>query len=57
MAISKLSTIAILTALTLGTSGCIIHVGPTASDDHNSHDYSSVFSGVDVDQNKKAHDG
>ena len=53
MTSSQLTTAALLTALTLSTSGCIIHV---VAQDHNNSDnadYSSVFGGVDVSKNKQ----
>ena len=56
MTLTKLKTAVLLTALTLSTSGCIIHVG--GNDDNNSDnaEYSSVFGGVDVSENKQVGD-
>jgi predicted acyltransferase (DUF342 family) len=56
MTFSKLTTVALLTALTLTTSGCIIHVGGHDSNDSDKGDYSSVFGGVDIPENKQVGD-
>lgn len=56
MTLSKLTTAALLTALTLSTSSCIIHVGGQDNNDHDKSDYSSVFGGVDVSENKQVGD-
>ena len=56
MAFSKLTTAALLTALTLSTSGCIIHVGGQDHNDSDKDEYSSVFGGVDVSENKQVGD-
>jgi cytoskeletal protein CcmA (bactofilin family) len=56
MTFSKLTTAALLTALTLSTSGCIIHVGGQDNNDSGKSDYSSVFGGVDVTENKQVGD-
>jgi len=56
MTLSKLTTAALLTALTLSTSSCIIHVGGQDNNDRDKSDYSSVFGGVDVAENKQVGD-
>jgi hypothetical protein len=56
MTISNLTTAALLTVLTLSTSGCIIHVGGQDNKDIDKSDYSSVFGGVDVSENKQVGD-
>ena len=56
MTLSKLTTAALLTALTLSTSSCIIHVGGQDNNDGHKSDYSSVFGGVDVSENKQVGD-
>jgi predicted acyltransferase (DUF342 family) len=56
MTLSKLTTTVLLTALTLSTSGCIIHVGGQGNNDseHSDNgDYTRVFGGVDVSKNKQ----
>lgn len=53
---SKLTTAALLTALVLSTSGCIIHVGGHNDNDSNDSDYSSVFGGVDISENRQVGD-
>ncbi|MDB4302912.1 hypothetical protein N9936_00885 [bacterium] len=53
MTFSKLSIAALLTALILSTSGCIIHVGAQDHNNSDNTDYSSVFGGVDVSKNKQ----
>jgi hypothetical protein len=57
---SKLTTAALLTILTLSTSGCIIHVGGQdnndSDNDSDESNYSSVFGGVDVSENKQVGD-
>jgi DUF4097 and DUF4098 domain-containing protein YvlB len=55
MTLSKLTTTALLTVLTLSTSGCIIHVGGKDNND-SSRDRSSVFGGLDVSKNKQVGD-
>jgi hypothetical protein len=55
MTLSKFTTAALLTILTLSTSGCIIHVGGHDKNDSN-RDRSSVFGGVDVSENKQVGD-
>jgi predicted acyltransferase (DUF342 family) len=56
MTLSKLTTAALLTALTISTSGCIIHVGGHDVDDGDGVEYSSVFGGVDISENKQVGD-
>lgn len=56
MTLSKLTKTALLTVLTLSTSSCIIHVGGQDNNDNNETDYSSVFGGVDVSENKQVGD-
>jgi carbonic anhydrase/acetyltransferase-like protein (isoleucine patch superfamily) len=56
MTLSKLTTAALITVLTLSTSGCIIHVGGQDNHDNNKTDFSSVFGGVDVSENKQVGD-
>jgi hypothetical protein len=56
MTLSKITAAALLTALTLSTSGCIIHVGGQDNKDIDKSDYSSVFGGVDVSENKQVGD-
>jgi predicted acyltransferase (DUF342 family) len=56
MTFSKLTTAALLTALTISTSGCIIHVGGQDNNDRDKSGYSSVFGGVDVSENKQVGD-
>jgi DUF4097 and DUF4098 domain-containing protein YvlB len=56
MTLSKLTTAALLAALPLSTSGCIIHVGGQDNNDVAKSDYSSVFGGVDVSKNKQVGD-
>ena len=56
MTLCKLTTAALLTVLTLSTSGCIIHVGGHNDDDNDEIKYSSVFGGVDVSENKQVGD-
>jgi hypothetical protein len=56
MTLSKLTTAALLTLLTLSTSGCIIHVGGQDNNDRDKSDYSRVFGGVDVSENKQVGD-
>jgi hypothetical protein len=56
MTLSKLTTAALLSVLTLSTSGCIIHVGGQDNKDIDKSDYSSVFGGVDVSENKQVGD-
>jgi len=53
---SKLTTAALLAALTLSTSSCIIHVGGHDDNDGNNSDYSSVFGGVDISENRQVGD-
>ena len=53
MTLTKLSIAALLTALTLSTSGCIIHVGAQDHNNSDKTDHSSVFGGVDVSKNKQ----
>lgn len=53
MTITNLTTAALLSVLTLSTSGCIIHVGGQDNNDRDKSDYSSVFGGVDVSENKQ----
>lgn len=52
MRFSKLTTAALLAALTLSTSGCIIHVGGHDENHSDDNEYSSVFGGVDVAENQ-----
>ena len=56
MTLTKLKTAVLLTALTLSTSGCIIHVGGNDDNDSDNAEYSSVFGGVDVSENKQVGD-
>jgi hypothetical protein len=56
MTFSKLTTTALLITLTLSTSGCIIHVGGQDKNGSNKSDYSSVFGGVDVSENRQVGD-
>ncbi|WP_339723886.1 hypothetical protein [uncultured Paraglaciecola sp.] len=56
MTLSKLTTAALLTALTLSTSGCIIHVGGHDKNDRDDVEYSSVFGGVDIGENQSVSD-
>lgn len=59
MTFSKLTTAALITALSLSTSGCIIHVGGQNNNDSDSsdqRDYSSVFGGVDISENEQVGD-
>jgi hypothetical protein len=59
MRLSKLTTAALLTILTLSTSGCIIHVGGQdngSNDQSDQSDHASVFGGVDVAENKQVGD-
>jgi DUF4097 and DUF4098 domain-containing protein YvlB len=56
MTLSKLTTAALLTVLTLNTSGCIIHVGGQDNHDNKKSDYSSVLDDVDVSENKQVGD-
>jgi len=56
MTFSKLTTAVLLSALTLSTSGCIIHVGAQDNNNKDNSDYSSVFGGVDVSKNKQVGD-
>ena len=56
MTLSKLTTAALLITLTLSTSGCIIHVGGQDNNGNDKSDYSSVFGGVDVSENKQVGD-
>jgi hypothetical protein len=56
MTLSKLTTAALLTVLTLSTSGCIIHVGGQDNNDSDNSDHSSVFGGVDISENKQVGD-
>jgi hypothetical protein len=53
MTLTQLSIAALLTALTLSTSGCIIHVGAQDHNNSDKTDHSSVFGGVDVSKNKQ----
>ena len=56
MTLSTLTTAALLTVLTLSTSGCIIHVGGQDNNDSDNSDHSSVFGGVDISENKQVGD-
>lgn len=56
MTLSKFTTAALLTALTLSTSGCIIHVGGHDDNDGDGLEYSSVFGGVDIAENRRVGD-
>ena len=56
MTLSKLLTATLLIVLILSTTGCIIHVGGQDNHDDNKNDYSSVFGGVDVSENKQVGD-
>lgn len=53
---SKLTTAVLLAALTVSTSGCIIHVGGNDKNDSDGIEYSSVFGGVDIAENKRVGD-
>ena len=58
MTLSTFTTATLLTVLILSTSGCIIHVGGQDNNDNDNdrRDYSSVFGGVDVAENKQVAD-
>jgi hypothetical protein len=56
MTLSKLTSTALLTTLILSTSGCIIHVGGHDNNDGDGGEYSSVFGGVDISENKQVGD-
>lgn len=56
MTLSKLTPAALIIALSISTSGCIIHVGGHDNNDSGKNDYSSVFGGVDVSQNRQVGD-
>ncbi len=56
MALYKLTTAALLTALTLSTTGCIIHVGGHNDGSNDQGEYSRVFGGLDIAKNKQVRD-
>lgn len=56
MRLSKLTTAVLLSALTISTSGCIIHVGGHDKNDSDGVEYSSVFGGVDISENQQVRD-
>lgn len=56
MTFSKLTTVVLFTALTISTSGCIIHVGGNDKNDSEDSEYSSVFGGVDIGENQRVSD-
>lgn len=56
MTLSKLKTAVLLSALTISTTGCIIHVGGHDKNDSDGVEYSSVFGGVDISENQRVSD-
>ena len=56
MTFSKLTAAALLTALTICTSSCVIHVAGHDNNDAESSEYNNVFGGVDISENQEVAD-
>jgi cytoskeletal protein CcmA (bactofilin family) len=55
MKFSRFTLASLITAVSLTTSGCIIHVGGH-NDDHDNEEFSSVFGGLDISENRQVGD-